>query len=131
MSYMRSQAMMTNRQKRPGHVCVFFALMITVLVGVSAIAIDGGIIMDNVQKLQAAADASALAAAEQLFKNWQTDAGLDSNGSAKAAAVALAAYNGYSNDGVDSLITPNATTTDANGKIVPQHGVWIPPITGD
>src|SRR5437899_2769563 len=138
MSYMRSQAMMTNRQKRPGHVVVFVALMITILVGVSAIAIDGGIIQDDVQKLQAAADASALAGAEQLFKNWQTDQGLDSNGSAKDAAVRLASYNGYANDGIDSIITPNAFTTgnkgsgQGTGNVTDvQHGVFIPPVTGD
>src|SRR5438876_169365 len=130
--------MKTNRRERPGHVCVFFALCMTILVGVAAIAIDGGAIMDDVQKLQAAADASALAAAEQLFKSWQTDAGLDKSGAAAAAAVALAAYNGYSNDGVDSQITPNAFTTGNSGQgqgtgnvTSVQHGVWIPPVTGD
>jgi Flp pilus assembly protein TadG len=130
--------MLMNRQKRPGHVVVFFALMITVLVGVSAIAIDGGVIMDNVQKLQAAADASALAAAEELFRKWQTDAGWDGSGSAKNAAVALAAYNGYTNDGVNSIITPNAFTTGQSGQgqgtgnvTAVEHGVFIPPVTGD
>jgi len=130
--------MLMNRQKRPGHVVVFFALMITVLVGVSAIAIDGGVIQDNVQKLQAAADASALAGAEELFRKWQTDAGWDGSGSAKNAAVALAAYNGYSNDGIDSIITPNAWTTGNNGQgqgtgnvTSVEHGVFIPPVTGD
>lgn len=129
--------MITKREKRPGHIVVFMALMITVLVGVAAIAIDGGVIQDNVQKLQAAADASALAGAEELFRKWQTDAGLDIGGSAKAAAVALAARNGYSNDGIDSIITPNDWTTGLNGQgmgignVTVQHGVFIPPISGD
>src|SRR5262245_57878971 len=130
--------MITKREKRPGHVVVFVALMITVLVGVSAIAIDGGVIQDNVQKLQAAADASAMAGAEELFRKWQVDAGFDGNGSAKNAAIALAAYNGYTNDGVDSQITPNDYTTGQSGQgqgtgnvTTVQHGVFIPPVTGD
>jgi hypothetical protein len=129
--------MMIKREKRPGHIVVFMALMITALVGVSAIAIDGGVIQDDVQKLQAAADASALAAAEELFRNWQLGNGLDVGGSAKAAALALAASNGYANDGVDSIITPNDWTTGLNGQgmgignVTVQHGVFIPPISGD
>jgi Flp pilus assembly protein TadG len=130
--------MITKREKRPGHIVVFMALMITVLIGVAAIAIDGGVIQDNVQKLQAAADASALAGAEELFRNWQVGAGFDVGGSAKAAAVALAARNGYSNDGVDSIITPNDFTTGVSGQgqgtgniTVVNHGVFIPPVTGD
>jgi hypothetical protein len=111
--------------------------MITILVGVAAIAIDGGIIQDDVQKLQAAADASALAGAEELYRKWPTDLGLDTNGSAKDVAVALAAANGYSNDGVDSIITPNAWVTGQNGQglgvgnVTVTHGVFIPPISGD
>jgi hypothetical protein len=129
--------MMIKREKRPGHIVVFMALMITILVGVSAIAIDGGVIQDDVQKLQAAADASALAGAEELYRKWQTDNGLDISGSAKDAAVALAATNGYPNDGVDSLITPNDWTTGQNGQgmgignVTVNHGVFIPPISGD
>jgi hypothetical protein len=103
------------------------ALCITVLVGVAAIAIDGGLLMDDVQKLQAAADASALAGAEQLYTYWQSANGLDTNGKALEAALALAATNGYANDGVDSVITPNAV--DGDGK--PLHGIWCPPISGD
>src|SRR5262245_3256708 len=129
--------MITKREKRPGHIVVFMALMITILVGVAAIAIDGGVIQDNVQKLQAAADASALAGAEELFRKWQLDNGLDVGGRAKAAAVALAASNGYSNDGVDSIITPNDWVTGQNGQgmgignVTVQHGVFIPPVSGD
>src|SRR5262245_55306907 len=126
---MRSRGMIIKREKRPGHIVVFMALMITVLVGVSAIAIDGGVIMDDVQKLQAAADASALAGAEELFRKWQTDNGLELSGSAKDAAVALASTNGYSNDGINSIITPNDWVTGQSGQgmgignVTVQHGV--------
>jgi Flp pilus assembly protein TadG len=42
------------------------AFCLTFLVAVAAVAIDGGLIMDDVQKVQAAADASALAAVQLL-----------------------------------------------------------------
>jgi len=91
--------MRTTRNQRRGNVCVLMAFCITILVGVAAVAIDGGAIMDDVQKAQAAADASALAAAEQIYRLWQTGNGLDVGSNAKNAALALAATNGYANDG--------------------------------
>ena len=106
--------MKLSRPERPGNVCVLMAFCITILVGVAAVAIDGGAIMDDVQKVQAAADASALAAAEQIFRLWQTGNGLDVGSNAKNAALALAATNGYTNDGTDSVITPNAVTNGNN-----------------
>src|SRR5207237_9243642 len=102
--------MRTTRNQRRGNVCVLMAFCITILVGMAAIAIDGGAIMDDVQKAQAAADASALAGAEQIFRLWQTGQGLDVGSNAKTAALALAATNGYANDGTDSIIPPNATS---------------------
>src|SRR5436309_1881946 len=100
---------------RRGNVVVLMAFCITILVGMAAVAIDGGAIMDDVQKVQAATDASALAAAEQIFRLWQTGNGLDVGSNAKNAALNLAATNGYSNDGTDSQITPNAWTNGVSG----------------
>src|SRR5947199_6477864 len=127
-----------QREGRRANVVVLMAFCITILVGVAAIAIDGGAIMDDVQKVQAAADASALAAAEQLYALWQTGNGLDVGSNAKNAALALAATNGYNNDGTNSQITPNAFTTGLSGQgqgiggaTSVQHGIFIPPITGD
>src|SRR5258708_12498737 len=104
---------LTTQRNRCGNVCVLVAFCITILVGMAAIAIDGGAIMDDVQKVQAAADASALGAAEQIFKLWQTGQGLDVGSNAKNAALNLAATNGHSNDGPDSIITPTAPSVHA------------------
>src|SRR5262245_50875998 len=127
-----------QREGRRGNVVVLMAFMITILVGVAAVAIDGGAIMDDVQKVQAAVDASAMAAAEQIFLKWQIGNGLDVGNAAKNAALALAASNGYSNDGTDSQITPNAYTLGESGGgggggniTSVQHGIFIPPVTGD
>src|SRR5262245_56360515 len=126
------------REGRPGNVVVLVAFCITILVGVAAIAIDGGTIMDDVQKVQAAADASALAAAEQLYKYWQIGNGYDVGNNAKNAALALASTNGYTNDGTDSIITPNSFTLGVSGGgggggniTSVNHGIFIPPVTGD
>src|SRR5437773_2165910 len=127
MSRLRIRPMRIIRIERPGNVCVLMAFCLTFLVAVAAVAIDGGLIMDDVQKVQAAADASALAGAAQLFQYWQSESGFDSSNHAHDAALALAASNGFTNDGTDSVITPNAV--DAAGK--PLHGIFVPPVTGD
>jgi len=119
--------MVASRRARRGNVCLLVAFSLVFLIGAAAIAIDGGLILYDVQKVQSAADASALAAATQLFANWQTEIGLDPNDKARDAALALAATNGFANDGTDSVITPNAV--DDQGK--PLHGIWCPPISGD
>ena len=86
---------MRIRTERRGNVCVLVAVCLTALMGVVAIAIDGGLVMDNRLRVQAGADASALAAAEQLFLDWQTGHGLDTAGRAKTAAENLASQNGF------------------------------------
>jgi hypothetical protein len=85
-----------------------------------AIALDGGLLLDQRRRCQAAADAAAMAAVEDLFLNWQTGSGSDVGGSAKAAALANAAANGYNNDGVTSIVTVNIPPT--SGSFVGQTG---------
>jgi hypothetical protein len=119
--------MLITRHERPGNVCVLVAFCLTIVVGVAAIAIDGGLLMYDLQKVQVAADASAMAGATQLYKFWQSDSGFDPSNRARDAALGLAATNGFSNDGADSVITPNEV--DGSGK--PLHGIWCPPISGD
>jgi hypothetical protein len=98
---------------RPGKVLVLVALCLIPLMGAVAIAVEGGLMLDNKRHVQASADAAALAAAENLFLNWQTSKGADT-GTAATAARSSASANGYSNDGTTSTVTVN-----------------IPPKTGD
>jgi hypothetical protein len=65
------------------------------MMGFAALAIDGGGLLDDRQRAQSAADAAALAAADQLFLHIQTYHGLDVDLSAKAAAVASSTANGF------------------------------------
>jgi hypothetical protein len=96
-----------RNQRRRGIIAVFVALCLTALVGVVAIAIDGGMLYDQMRRGRAAADAAAMAAAADLFQNYPTNQGADPGGTASAAAFAVASANGYTNDGVNSTVTVN------------------------
>jgi hypothetical protein len=95
--------------RRRGIVAVMVAVLLTVLVGVAALALDGGLLQDNRRRVQGAADASALAAATQLFKNFTSISSTkaDPGGNGVSAARAVAASNGYNNDGTTSVVTVN------------------------
>jgi hypothetical protein len=64
---------------------------------VAAVALDGGLLLDQRRRLQVAADAAALAAAADLYGNYLSNNGVDKSGTAKASALAAAAAHGYSN----------------------------------
>jgi Flp pilus assembly protein TadG len=94
------------------------------LVAVVALAVDGGTLMEERRHVQAAADAAALAAAADLFAHYSAYQGVDTLGTAAASALATAGANGYSNDGVQSIVTVNVSpqTYQAGpnaGKVLP------------
>src|SRR5262245_4699215 len=82
---------------RPGKVAVLAAVSLSVLLGFAALAIDGGVLQDDRQRAQSAADAAALAAANALYLDYRAGQGLDTSGAAAAAAAAVAAQNGFPN----------------------------------
>jgi hypothetical protein len=89
-------------------VAVLVAMCLWALLCVVAIAVDGGLIMEEKRHAQAAADAAALAAAADLFQHYRTANGQDTpQKSGKASALAIASANGYSNDGNNSIVTVN------------------------
>src|SRR5947209_6052673 len=89
--------MKTARKARKGTVLLLVTVCLSGMLGFAALAIDGGVLLDDRQRVQSAADAAALAAADQLFLNWQSYNGLDVDLSAKHAAVASAKGNGFPN----------------------------------
>ncbi len=103
-----------THSRRRGTVAVFIALSLTVLVGILAITLDGGLMLTESRHAQVVADAAATAAAADLFQNAGLNAGTDPSGTAKASALDTAKANGYSNDGITSVVTVN-----------------IPPLSGD
>src|SRR5579884_1012526 len=102
------------RGRRRGAVAVLVAVCLTVLMGVVALSIDGGLLLQERRRAQATADAAALAAADDLFKNYNTNLGKDPSGSAAASARTVAKANGYSNDGTTSVVTVNIPPTSGN-----------------
>ncbi len=104
---MRLTRSMRPGARRRGIVAVFVALCLVVLVGFVAIVIDGGLLQDRRRHLQTASDAAVLAAAAQLFIQDPVTQGLDPAHAAEKSALAIAAANGYANDGTISTVTVN------------------------
>jgi uncharacterized membrane protein len=59
----------SRRLARRGAVLAQMVLCVTVILGIIAICLDGGVLLAERQHAQATADAAALAAAADLFKN--------------------------------------------------------------
>ena len=96
--------------RRRGAVAVLVAALLTTLLGIMAIAVDGGLLLDNHRRVQSAADAAALAAATELFVHYpavESTGVYDPGGAAAAAAVASASANGFPNDGGHATVTVN------------------------
>ena len=106
--------MRCKSEKRRGTIIILVTISMVVIFGVVAIALDGGLLLDDHRQVQTAADAAALAAANDLFSNYGPNKGLDPSGTAKASALSNAAANGYSNDGVTSAVTVNIPPTSGN-----------------
>jgi Flp pilus assembly protein TadG len=115
-----------KNDRRTGIVALLVALMLTVLLGVVALAADGGLLLVDRRNAQAAADTAALSAAADLFSNWTTNAahGFDNGGTAKSCALAVASANGYNNDGTTSIVTVNVPGGTYSGG--PKAGQTIP-----
>ncbi len=97
----------TAHAGRRGVVTIFCAVSLVALLGVVALALDGGRLQEERRRVQAVADAAALAAACDMYDWYWTNSGDDPSGTAKASALATAAANGYPHDGVRTIITVN------------------------
>jgi Putative Flp pilus-assembly TadE/G-like len=117
--------LITNPQaRRRGIVAVLVAVLLTGVLGVVAIAVDGGMMQDNRRRVQAAADAAALAAAAQMYAEYRAIVAsnymtADPGYAAAAAAQGSATANGYANDGTNNTVTVNIPPTSGpfTGKI--------------
>jgi hypothetical protein len=91
-----------------------------VILGVTAIALDGGMLYTSQRMAHGSADASALAAAYSLYNNYSANKGLDPSGTARNVALQIASSNGYSNDGSTSIVTvnipPSSQSANFSGK---------------
>ncbi len=99
------------RTARPGQVMVLFALMLTVLVGFMALAIDAGFLLAERRAVQNAADASALYGG-RLLSQGKTKAQVE----AGALAYAKQIY-GYDSSDPGVQIEAEATATQVRVEI--------------
>jgi hypothetical protein len=113
---------MLKRQSEPrrGHTVVLVAVCLIPITGIVAVVVEGGLLMSDRRQAQRAADNAALAAATDLFTNWNKNAGADPKGTASQSAVTTAAGNGFNNDGTDSTVTVNIPPK--SGTFVGQKG---------
>jgi Flp pilus assembly protein TadG len=93
----------SRRNRRRGVTLAYIVLCLTALLGVMAVSLDGGALLAERRHGQVTADAAALAAAADLFKNYATNAGADPSNTAKTSATTTASANGYT--GSNSTIT--------------------------
>jgi hypothetical protein len=108
--------MRCKSEKRRGNIAVLVAISLVPIVGVVAIALDGGLLLDNHWRVQSTADAAALAAAVDLFNKYGTNSGKDTGGTAQTSALTTAAANGFNNDGVTNVVTVNIPPLSGNFK---------------
>src|SRR5262245_25441063 len=99
------------KTRRPGAVLPWVVVALAAIFGIVALTMDGGRLMDERRRAQAAADAAALAAADSLYDRYSSEHGLDPSGAAAKAARASAKTNGYANDKVNSIVTVNVPPT--------------------
>ncbi len=99
-----------DRARRRGAVTVWLLVGLVVIIGIVAIGMDGGRMLDKRRHAQATADATALAGAASVFQIDITQYG-NANGNkrttAQTAGLAQAATNGFNNDGITSTVTVN------------------------
>jgi len=110
-----------GKRRGAGTVTVLVAITLTGILGVVAIALDGGLMLDNRRRVQAAADAAALAAASDLFANYASNVGYD-NATSTAESGVVSDSSGPAALSAKSTAlanVPNATVT-----------VNIPPLSG-
>src|SRR5437762_14142504 len=89
----------SGRRARRGNVIVLLAVALTAVVGFTALAADGGLLLEHRRQVQGAADVAAMAAAIDLYTNFNQNKGLDVNGTAVTRAKEAAAAQGFT-DGV-------------------------------
>jgi Putative Flp pilus-assembly TadE/G-like len=98
--------MIANRTQRRGGVTVQVAICLIVIVGVVALNLDGGRMLEERRRVQSTSDAAATAAAGNLYTNYWTNRGADTGKSAQAAAEDVALKNGYPREAVTVNIPP-------------------------
>ncbi|WP_435016320.1 pilus assembly protein TadG-related protein [Tundrisphaera sp. TA3] len=112
----------TEARPRRGSALVLVTICLVPMICVMGLALDGGLLLAKKRQSQAGADAAARAAACSLYSRYSSDSGLDPQGNALAAGLALAAANGFANDGTDSVVTINVPPSSASASFAGKSG---------
>lgn len=91
---------------RRGAVMVLLAVVLTAILSVAALSVDAGRMYQERRNVQAAADAAADAASQELFAKYTKNVGVDADGEARATALAIAQAHGFGNSSA-STVTVN------------------------
>src|SRR5947209_1419502 len=112
--------------RRRGMIAVQTAVCLMLLMGVAALALDGGLLLAKKRGVQAAADAAALAAAVELYNGkGNYTATVASNATTSAQNVAKA--NGFDYQSNSTVTTRvSSTTTPATFLGGPNAGQQVP-----
>jgi hypothetical protein len=105
---MRLTHLPPSHPRRTGKVIAWLVLSMAVIIGIVALTLDGGRMLEERRRVQAAADAAALAAGANLYSNWWSYQGLDHGGTAAAAAVSSAGANGFPASAVTVNVPPQS-----------------------
>jgi hypothetical protein len=95
---------------RAGKILILFALLLTVLLGLVGLVIDGGLLLAAHRQAQNAADSAALAAAMELFR-----------GASEAEAVDSATRFVTEHNGFEGATLTIHFGTSLSGQSAPQH----------
>jgi hypothetical protein len=117
--------LLRSQPRRRGVVVLLVALALVFLIGMAAIALDGGLLLDTQRQAQAAADAGALAAATVLYHDRSAD-GTGANVAARQAAVDVVVRHGFTAEQVSVRLSPEAPeqaspTTTRDGQLRPGY----------
>jgi hypothetical protein len=115
--------------RRPAKVAALVALSLVPITGMAALVFDLGLLRDDRRRAVVAADAAALAAATDLFNNWNTYSGEDKDGTAVKSAKTTAAANGFTDGSGGVTVTVNVYPS--NFQQGPHSGTQIPKGTAE
>jgi type II secretory pathway pseudopilin PulG len=113
--------MKLNRKYERGQALILIALAIVGMIGLVALAIDGGNVFSNRRSAQNAADAAALAGALARVKNPDLPPA-DLSALAKAAALARATSNNFTTDASNTVTVNNPPGAGCSGTSGPYAG---------
>lgn len=119
------RSLVSRKSSRRGSIVVLVAVCLSVLLICAAIALDGGALLEQRRRAQSTADAAAMAAAENLFRSYPANKGVDVGGAARSRALTIASANGFSNDGASSIVTVRMAPYTYLGG--PNQGQFLPP----